>query len=238
MLLALTATNARADTLPKEVLGKWCHTSVSYNATYNRGSCKTRDGTMTVKPDSVTYEEAGCDFTSVNTRIQTWYEHTNHGLKETKHKVYEVKSKCSGEGENWSETLFLNPYPANNTLDHESFNDNELPFSFLQDQTTFQDKTTMMCKDRNGELYFEMDNCGDGIGLSFEKDRYTITKSGESIGFCRIAAVKTVWDPNIGVATKTMGGPVSYITAQCPKATKTLKLYSSKGSWYLEDKGK
>ena len=44
--------------------------------------------------------------------------------------------------------------------------------------------------------------------------------------------------PAAGVATKSQGGPVSHITAQCSSVTKTLMLYNAKGSWYLEDKGK
>jgi hypothetical protein len=77
------------------------------NNTYERGSCKDNDSTMKVRQNSVEYWESG--FTSVNTRIQTWYEHTNRGLKETRHKVFEVEAKCSGEGSNWNATLLADP---------------------------------------------------------------------------------------------------------------------------------
>ena len=103
----------RADTLPKEILGKWClNTEYGLDSTtYAR--CKGNDGgTMIVKKDSAEfYEEDGCNFTSVATRIQMWGERTNGDLRWERHKVYEVKAKCSGEGSTWNATLYFNYYP-------------------------------------------------------------------------------------------------------------------------------
>jgi hypothetical protein len=82
------------------------------------------------------------------------------------------------------------------------------------------------------------DGC-NSIGLRFEKDRYPILNRGrEEIGFCRFVSVKTVWDPNIAASTKSLGVPVTYITAQCATVQKLLVMFMSKASAYVLDKGK
>ena len=58
------------------------------------------------------------------------------------------------------------------------------------------------------------------------------------VGFCRFTSVKTEWDPNVVSATKTIGVPVTYINAQCPKGPKLLATFVSKGTTYVIEKGK
>jgi hypothetical protein len=216
----------RADALPKSMLGAWCIKGDGYGAgTYEKRNCKDNDGTMTVKPNSVDYWEDGCTFSSITTRFGTSYFTADR--RPTPFPVYEVKARCSGEGENWSATLFFELL-GDGKLDHKSFSDNELP-------SEIADKT--FCK-ADDKTYFEGDGSCEGIGLRFERDRYTIVSGGESIGFCRFASVKTVWDQNLGVATKLTGGPVTYIAAQCAHTQKLLAMFVSKGTTYVVDKGK
>jgi hypothetical protein len=239
-LLLATATafiaatgSARADALPKEVLGSWCFSGEQSSSLFKRGKCSSEDsdGIMRVRPNSVEYWESSCTFTSIASRIQTLYSYNNSGrLLPTMSKVYEVKARCVGEGEHWNSTLFFDPL-ADGSLHHEAFVDNELP-------TEFQDKT--VCK-FDSKKYIESESgCEDkNIGLRFEKDRYTITAAyGEGIGFCRLTSVQTVWDSTIPVATKLRGGPVTYISAQCPRGQKLLAMYVFKGTIYVDDKGK
>jgi hypothetical protein len=232
LLLAATALAAltlpaAADALPKAALGNWCaeaNDDGSNSSYYKRGNCPDSDGKMTVKPNSVTYWESGCTFSFIKTRIQKqpYYNSTS--------KAFEVKAKCDGEGQQWNTTLYF--YPFEGGLGHEFFADNELPYQF-------QNKT--VCKD-DAKAYSERysdDHC-DNVSLRFEQDRYTIfDKNGESIGFCRFASVWVEWDPNVSVSTKTEGGPVTYIAAQCPKGQKLLALHSYKNrTLYVDDKGK
>jgi len=81
LLMAATAAAAllapatvRADTLPREVLGKWC-VNPEYgqdSATYERCKNKDSDIALEVKQNSAEfYEEDGCRFTSVATRTGT-----------------------------------------------------------------------------------------------------------------------------------------------------------------------
>jgi hypothetical protein len=226
-ILAASAASsaARADALPKEVLGSWCpDTDDGSHTSYKRGKCEDSDSRMTVKPNSVTYWESGCTFSSITTRTQTLFDATYR--RPTVSKVFEVKARCSGEGETWNSTLFFNPL-GHGALEHQGFGDNELP-SELQDKT--------LCK-LDAKTYFEGDSC-EGIALRFERDRYTITSGGENIGFCRFTSIKTVWDQNLGVATKLTGGPVTYIAAQCAHTQKLLAMFVSKGTTYVVDKGK
>jgi hypothetical protein len=224
-ILAASAASsaARADALPKEALGSWC--ADTYNgSSYKRGKCEDSDSRMTVKPNSVTYWESGCTFSSITTRAQTLFDVTYR--RPTVSKVFEVKARCVGEGETWNSTMFFNPLD-HGALDHQGFGDNELP-SELRDKT--------LCK-VDTKTYFEGDSC-EGIALRFERDRYTITSGGENIGFCRFTSIKTVWDQNLGVATKLTGGPVTYIAAQCTHTQKLLAMFVSKGTTYVVDKGK
>ena len=245
LLMAATAAAAllapatvRADTLPREVLGKWC-VNPEYgqdSATYERCKNKDSDIALEVKQNSAEfYEEDGCRFTSVATRTEMGGGYENGVLRWKSYKVYEVKAKCSGDGSVWSETMFISYYPGSSgsraSLNLQHFNDNELPADLTKDDNK------MLCKGDGNYYYGSAERC-DGIGLRFERDRYTITKGGEELGFCRLTSVRTVWDLKAVPATKSLGAPVSHITAQCASVTKTLVLYNSKGTWYLEDKGR
>jgi hypothetical protein len=252
LLLLATATlalvpgaQAHADALPIEMLGKWCATTESFsNALFERSkNCKHEDYSLTIKRNSIEYWESGCTFSSIAPRVQTTWSYNNRGRLETKYyRVFEVKAKCGGEGENWNETMFLSYYPEGGTLKHQSFTDNELPGDLFDTETesaeTTSTPTKTFCSESYNKhtTYYESKDCeSNSVALYFGKDRYTISYSGEGRGFCRFATIKTVWDPNLGVATKTAGGPATYITASCPKGMMTLKLYNSKGSWYLEE---
>jgi hypothetical protein len=79
------------------------------------------------------------------------------------------------------------------------------------------------------------DKCESGVKLAFEKDRYTITRDGEIRGFCRFTSINTVWDPDLSVATKSAGGPVTYIKSACPLGNTTIKVWMSKDSMFMED---
>jgi hypothetical protein len=227
-LAALSGTANAADTLPKEVFGKWCSVGNEYSAVFER--CKGRDVTAEVKQGSVElFEEDTCKFTSITTRTSMGGGYENDGVLRWKsYKVYKAKAKCSGEGSVWGETMFFSYYPGSLTI--ERFTDNELPLE--------KDDDKVFCKDKvDGKRYWNSGEC-DGISLRFDRDRYTITKGGEEIGFCRLTSVKTVWDSKAVPATKSLGAPVQHITAQCANVTKTLVLFNTKGSWYLYDNGK
>jgi hypothetical protein len=185
---------------------------------------------MQVTRNSVVYWEAGCDFASVTTRFATSYSYNGPRLEKERSKIFEVKARCAGEGMMWNGMLYFN-LSSNGKLVHESFPDNELPDEFV-------DKIVCAVDDKLYSLGSYRD-CQHHIGLRFERDRYTIQDhNGEGIGFCRYTSVKTVWDENLVTATKSQGGHVTYITAQCPKTQKLLAIYNSKGIIYVEDKGK
>src|SRR5262249_41177275 len=137
-----------------------------------------------------------------------------------------------------SDDIHLSYY--GNTLEHQSFSDNELPGDLFDTDTgsteTTLNPTKTFCSEKNGNrtTYYAEESCEDGsVALYLENHRYRISYGGEGRGFCRYTSIKTVWDPNLGVATKSAGGPVTYIVAACPKGNTNLKLYNSKGSWYM-----
>jgi len=239
-----TGNAAAADTLPREMLGRWCPSTEGsfnvYNGLFKRGNCKDTDSSILVKQNFIEYWESGCTFTSITPRTATGWSYNSRGRLETKYyRVFEVKAKCGGEGETWNETMFLSYYGG--TLEHQSFSDNELPGDLFEGSDTADSTSTPVktfCSEKYAKhtTYYVGESCdGDSVALYFEKDRYRISYGGEGRGFCRFASIKTVWDPNLGVATKSAGGPVTYITASCPKGTMNLKLFNSKGSWYLEE---
>ena len=236
--LFLATGAAHADTLPKEMLGKWCPSaddSAEVITLYERGTCKGVSGSgMTVKQNAIEYWEEKCAFTSVTPRISTSIVlNSRGGRSEVHYKTFEVKAKCTGLGYQWNATTFLTYFPEGRRLEHISFTDNELPFDAQKNKVFCQeeyDKSISYYKKNEGS------SCESNVSLSFEKDRYSITRDGTEVGFCRFTSIKTVWDPGLGVATKAFGGPVTYITAQCPKGKMTLKVYNSKGSMYMEEK--
>ena len=92
-ILAASAASsaARADALPKEVLGSWCHdTDDGSHTSYKRGKCEDSDSRMTVKPNSVTYWESGCTFSSITTRTQTLFDAIYR--RPTVYKLFEVRA--------------------------------------------------------------------------------------------------------------------------------------------------
>jgi hypothetical protein len=244
VLLALAAPGmVRADTLPKEILGQWCVDGAFGNGVgaglYDKGKCKKDrdDGIMTVKPNSVEYWEDGCNFTSIATRTATGQYYDKSKLRSETYKVYEVRAKCVGEGDKWNSTLFFT-YFGHGRLQHYSFIDNELPFDTKTDDDGKEVDSRTFCQAED-DGYYVQGNCdGKGIQISFEKDRYNIVVNGEGRGFCRFTDIKTVWDPNLGVATKSQGGPVTFITSKCPKGVTQLATFESKGSVFLMDKEK
>jgi hypothetical protein len=241
LLAALTATSAQAvpNTLPKEMLGRWCPSYPESFKSFKRGNCKGQDNSILVKPNLMKYWEDGCTFNSITPRTATGWSYNSRGKLEAKYyRVFEVKAKCAGEGENWNATIFLSYYGEGN-LNHESFTDNELPSDLFNTESaeTTPNPTKKFCSEKNGDrtTYYEGECVDSRVTLYFEKDRYTISYGGEGKGFCRFASIRTVWDSNISVATKSAGGPVTYIAAACPKGNMNLKLFNSKGSWYLEE---
>jgi len=231
--LAIASGYAHADALPKQALGTWCEEDTGADRTefrpsnrtfYKRGKCD-RDTRMVVKPNSVEYIESGCTFTSIKTRFQKSENYTS--------RAYEVKAKCSGEGEDWNGTLYF--YPFEGGLGHEGFVDNEIGFANEFDPANH----VTVCQNDAKHYSQSSDGKCDGIALRFEKDRYTIlNKDGENLGFCRFVSVKTEWNSNGMFSTHIEGGPVTYITAQCPKGQRVLAAEVYKGhTVYIEDKG-
>jgi hypothetical protein len=225
--------------LPKNFLGSWCgmpDESPTSETTYTRGKCKDEngkiveyaDGKMTLKANVISYWESGCTFSSIVIRKETYYP--LKGRPEATN-VYEAKGQCGGEGEEWGGVTFLQLNEDGDQLLVRSFEDYELP-------REFHDKTVCQFDTRT---YFELADTDDGckgISLRFERDRYTIMDGGMTKGFCRFSSVKTEWDATLTVATKTQGGPKTYITASCPKAQKSIAIYVSKGTLYVEDTGR
>jgi len=126
-ILAASAASsaARADALPKEVLRSWCpDTDDGSHTSYKSGKCEDSDSKMTVKPNSVTYWESGCTFSSITTRTQTLFDATYR--RPTVSKVFEVKARCSGEGVTWNSTLFFNPL-GHGALEHQGWRYHEHP---------------------------------------------------------------------------------------------------------------
>jgi hypothetical protein len=239
-----TGNAIAADTLPKEMLGRWCPSTEGsfnvYNGLFKRGNCQDTDSSILVKQNLIEYWESGCTFNSITPRTATGWSYNSRGRLETKYyRVFEVKAKCGGEGETWSETIFLSYYGG--TLEHQSFSDNELPGDLFEGSDTADTTSTPVktfCSEKYAKhtTYYADETCeSDSVALRLEKDRYTISYGGEGRGFCRYSSIRTVWDPNLGVATKSAGGPVTYITAACRKGNMNLRLFNSKGSWYLEE---
>jgi hypothetical protein len=245
--LFLATGPAHADTLPKEMLGKWCAASKpdsDQNSTYYERKCEPGHGLadgMTLRPNSIEYWEEGCNFTSITPRKSTsWWWGDDHKQKFEHYTTYEIKSKCMGMEEHWNTTIWLTYWPDGGRMEHISYVDNELPFDTNQ-------KTREFCQQpadaygptsywQLGEVEFtKRQDCESKVILKFEKDRYIIERDGEQRGFCRFATINTVWDPKLGVTTKGLGGPVTYITSQCPLGKTTLKVFWSKGSMYMQD---
>jgi len=225
---SMAAAPAHAEALPKSMHGLWCMEEGD-TTMFARGKCNEKDSRFFVKPNAIEGWEFGCDFSSpIATRVGKLYD--SYGRYKA-FNVYEVKAKCGGEGETYNATLYFD-HLGDGKLEFRAFADNELPESFV-------DKS--MCK-FDEKRYAETDagyDCERGVSLRFERDRYTISdRNGESVAFCRYSSVKTVWDPELYVATKLYGGHVTYVTAQCPRGQKTLKMFSTKGTIYVEDKGK
>src|SRR5262249_35347721 len=82
-----------------------------------------------------------CTFTSITPRTATGWSYNSRGRLETKYyRVFEVKAKCGGEGETWSETMFLSYFDG--TLEHQSFSDNELPGDLFEGSDTADSTST------------------------------------------------------------------------------------------------
>jgi hypothetical protein len=243
--LLLATGTAHADALPKEMLGKWCSIRSDYKddgdqniTSYQRRKCnedKDLDGRMTLRPNAIEYWEEGCTFTSITPRQTTSWWYDEHGkIKQEYRKTYEIKTNCSGMEEYWNTTIWLTYWPISGNLEHISYVDNELPFDTKEFGRTF-------CRfpaDQYGPVSYHenpVSGCESKVQLRFEKDRYTILRDGAPHGFCRYGTINTVWDPNLGVATKELGGPVTYITSQCPLGKTKLRVFWSKGSMYMED---
>ena len=250
--VALVGPAASADTLPREMLGMWCPTEITTGTFFERSKskCKSEDSFLALNRDSIEYWEEGCTFTSITPRVATGWFYNRRGRLETEYyKAFEIKAKCSGLAENWNSTIFLSYYPGGN-LEHQSFVDNELPGYLFIEETTAStegdvrrdynsDPTKSFCGTTyNKKTYYsESQECDidKDIALNLGKDRYTISYGGEIRGFCRYSSIRTVWDPKIPTATKSAGGPVTYISATCPKGNTNLMLYRSKGMWHIEE---
>jgi hypothetical protein len=236
------APGAHADTLPKEMLGKWCGQSggdEQNNTFYERGKCgegKDLAYGMTLHPNAIEYWEEGCTFASITPRVSTYIWIDDKGKWRKDHgKTYEIKAKCAGMEEHWNTTIWLTYWADGGRMEHISYVDNELPFDTSREARVF----CQYPADKYGPVPYYMENPADGckskVTLTFEKDHYTITRNEDQRGFCRFASINSVWDPNLGVSTKDLGGPVTYITSQCPLGQTKLKVFWSKGSMYMED---
>jgi hypothetical protein len=119
--LLVLAPTAHADSLPKELLGKWCFTSdeesekpgaqwthIAYEWTKD---C-AEDGWLLIKQRGWTAHESGCGFTSVRT---VWDKTIPVATKTpTGAWVAHIKAKCGGEGCEWRSNFVL--YLSKGTL--------------------------------------------------------------------------------------------------------------------------
>ena len=208
----LFATAANADTLPRELQGHWC-LNIEYGSSfYKRGNCGDSDGHLIIKRNSLSGHELFCQFNDPVVRYGSSFP---LGQKPERFKVYEVKAKCGGESDSWYANLF---FQGNGSfLEFDIFLNNELPREYL-------DKT--FCK-TSDKLYIE-NNCDRGITITFEKDRYTIRETGSEVGFCRYVGVTTVWDSEVVTATKSAGGFVTHVLAQCRATQKIMAIWTTK----------
>ena len=81
-LVALVAPGnaAAADTLPREMLGRWCPSTEGsfnvYNGIFKRGNCKDTDSSILVKQNLIEYWESGCmrwlRLSEQNFRVDKW----------------------------------------------------------------------------------------------------------------------------------------------------------------------
>jgi hypothetical protein len=188
---------------------------------YKRGRCKAGEDLaygMSLGATTIEYWEEGCTFASVTPRVSStaWFD-DHSKLRREAYTTYEIKAKCTGMEERWSTTIWLR----------------DKDVKFCQEAPG---KDGLSSYWKLGETEFlKAADCDSKVILSFEKDRYTITRNDEMRGFCRFSSINSVWDPGLGVTTKGWGGPVTYITSQCPLGKTKLKVFWSKGSMYMED---
>jgi hypothetical protein len=114
---AALALPAHADSLPKEVLGKWCYMpddesrgdkpGTTWERThfewFSGSKCNEAD-VMTVRHKDWTGLESGCSFTSVKTKFDP---NIARNTKTMGVNVAHVSARCSGEGCSWRSDFVL-----------------------------------------------------------------------------------------------------------------------------------
>jgi hypothetical protein len=93
ILCAPIAHAGERSSLPKEMVGQWCHVNKDGDEFYERRDCRGEgDGTMTIDKHKVFYMEDGCDFTKV---------------QQIDRNVFYVHGDCGGEGMSWKERMIF-----------------------------------------------------------------------------------------------------------------------------------